>query len=494
MEPMTRADLACGKRAIGVLCGWLGAALLAGTSMAAEKAGDSAAAGGRVVLLRNAPTDIVVGKTFDYTLAVANRTDSEVEGVVVESPFPENLRIDGSRPKGQRLADGTVRWNLGRLPSGETRQIQVRATATASGVFTQCERVTYQMVAGSCAVVNPVSPRIQLLKSMPAKGSVCDTIPVALTVRNAGDTVLHGVRVQDVLPAGMKTVDGRQSVVFDAGSFPPGQTREFRFNARAETTGTLVNRAVAVADEGLRVQSESTIEIGQAALAVEVQGPERVFVGRRADYTITVANRGDMPAWGVTVRDTLPAGVEVLEVSRGGRIDESTVTWSLEQMPPNAQVRLTLAVRSSAPLSLHDTVTATGRCAETVTAGTATEFTGISALLLEVIDLDDPIEVGAVETYEIAVTNQGSMAATNVRIACTLEDNMTYVSSSGPTGANIEGATIGFAPLPILEPKARATWQVRVNAVKPGDVRFEVEMIGDQLTRPVRETEATNVY
>ena len=98
------------------------------------------------------------------------------------------------------------------------------------------------------------------------------------------------------------------------------------------------------------------------------------------------------------------------------------------------------------------------------------------------------------ETYEVAVTNQGSMAATNVRIACTLEDNMTYVSSSGPTGANIEGATIGFAPLPILEPKARATWQVRVNAVKPGDVRFEVEMIGDQLTRPVRETEATNVY
>ena len=48
--------------------------------------------------------------------------------------------------------------------------------------------------------------------------------------------------------------------------------------------------------------------------------------------------------------------------------------------------------------------------------------------------------------------------------------------------------------LPVLQPGARAEWQVVVKAVKAGDVRFKVEMTSDQLSRPVEETEATNLY
>jgi uncharacterized repeat protein (TIGR01451 family) len=52
-----------------------------------------------------------------------------------------------------------------------------------------------------------------------------------------------------------------------------------------------------------------------------------------------------------------------------------------------------------------------------------TLITGISAVSLEVVDVDDPVKVGARTTYVISVTNQGSAAATNVSIACILEDN-----------------------------------------------------------------------
>jgi uncharacterized repeat protein (TIGR01451 family) len=119
---------------------------------------------------------------------------------------------------------------------------------------------------------------------------------------------------------------------------------------------------------------------------------------------------------------------------------------------------------------------------------------GIPAVLLEVVDLVDPVPVGGQTTYVITATNQGSMAGTNITIICTLEDNEQYVSSSGATNGTVDGKTVKFAPLPSLAAGAKATWQVVVKAVKAGDVRFTVKMNTGEFERPVDETEATNLY
>jgi hypothetical protein len=119
---------------------------------------------------------------------------------------------------------------------------------------------------------------------------------------------------------------------------------------------------------------------------------------------------------------------------------------------------------------------------------------GLLAVLLEVIDLEDPVEIGATTTYVITATNQGSLAGKNVTITCKLEDTQQHVSNSGATKGTVTGQTIKFAPLPSLAPKDTATWKLVIKAVKVGDVRFSVQMDEDQLTRPVNETEATNQY
>ena len=144
--------------------------------------------------------------------------------------------------------------------------------------------------------------------------------------------------------------------------------------------------------------------------------------------------------------------------------------------------------------TVRNVAKATATCAEGVSASAQTSIEGIPAVLLEVIDLNDPIEVGGNETYVITATNQGSMADTNIAIVCTLEENETYVSSSGATTGRAEGNKVVFQPLASLAPKAQAQWKVVVKAVKAGDVRFKVTMNTDQLTRPVEETESTNLY
>lgn len=117
---------------------------------------------------------------------------------------------------------------------------------------------------------------------------------------------------------------------------------------------------------------------------------------------------------------------------------------------------------------------------------------GIAAVMLEVIDIEDPIPVGDTATYLITATNQGSAPQTNMKVVVTFEPEADYVSSGEATkGALWRMGVVEFDLLPRLAPEAEATWEVVLKAVKPGDVRFAVSMTSNQLSRPVKETEAT---
>ena len=138
--------------------------------------------------------------------------------------------------------------------------------------------------------------------------------------------------------------------------------------------------------------------------------------------------------------------------------------------------------------------TAKGTCAKPVSTTCTTKISGIPAILLEVIDIEDPIGVGKTEAYHIEVTNQGSATDTGIRIACELEAVQEFVSGSGATAVSGQGRTITMAPLAALPPNEKAVWRVVVKATSAANVRFKVTMMSDQLTRPVEETESANQY
>jgi uncharacterized repeat protein (TIGR01451 family) len=146
------------------------------------------------------------------------------------------------------------------------------------------------------------------------------------------------------------------------------------------------------------------------------------------------------------------------------------------------------------PTSLNFSARARGACADQVTTTCQTKVVGIPAILLEVVDLDDPVEVGSTVTYVIKATNQGSAADTGIKVVCTLESEQQFVSGSGTTTVSGSGDTITMAPVASLAPKEVATWRVNAKALKAKNIRFSVSMTSDNLTRPVTETESTNQY
>ncbi|MBN2450077.1 MAG: DUF11 domain-containing protein [Lentisphaeria bacterium] len=444
-----------------------------------------------ILMEKVAPEVVNVGQDFEYHIKVTNLTACELDEVVVTETIAQGLNYKSSDPNASRSGD-LLTWNLGTLPGNSTRILKVRAAANGPGTFTDCARVTYKEKL--CITVKAVEPKLTLDKSAPAEVLLCDIIPLKLTVTNPGSGVANNVVITDPLPAGLKTVDGQTNVTINVGNLNPGESKSYTVNTQATRTGSFENKAVAKADGGLSDDAASTTVVKQPVLTITKTADQTVYEGRPINYKVTVTNKGDAVAANTVLTDTLPSGVSFVSATDGGQAAGGMITWNLGSMAPNASKTVGITVKAVSQGTVVNRAETKAVCAAAVAATAQTVVKGIPAVLLEVIDLEDPIEVGGQETYVITVTNQGSMADTNIAITCTLEDSQSYVSSSGATQATATGQTVRFAPLASLAPKAKAEWRVVVKATKAGDVRFSVEMNTAQLQRPVNETESTNQY
>src|SRR4029077_7474356 len=92
-------------------------------------------------------------------------------------------------------------------------------------------------------------------------------------------------------------------------------------------------------------------------------------------------------------------------------------------------------------------VQASGENGLIATAKVATRVDGSSKVVMEVADLDDPVEVGTQTAYEIRIPNDGSKAAQNLKISCELPPGLDLIDTHGPTENFIEKTVLHFKPL-----------------------------------------------
>ena len=438
------------------------------------------------------PKEVRFNKPFAYVIKVTNITDVMLTDVVITETHSEEFEFKGSEPTA--LSDNNkLIWEIDSLGPKASKSIRISGVATGSKQLEHCTTVTHTI--RDCAVVEVVEPTLELAKVVPTEALLCEPIPVDFIVTNTGTGAAQNVQIIDTLPAGLQTADGKGKIVLDAGTLAAGESRRFSIKLRATKTGAYVNKAIATSAVGLKAESEATLtNVRQPILAISKSGPKRQYLGRSIKYEITVVNTGDGPARDTMIEDIVPPGVTSIEATAGAQSAGSKLVWELGTLEPNVSKTVRVSYTPTKEGDVMATATATAYCAETVTDSATTSIRGIATSRLEVIDLEDPVEVGETTTYLITVSNQGSAADANVRIACVLDDKLQYVSSAGATAGSIMGKTVSFAPLRRLEPKSKATWRVVIRGARAGDVRFKVTMHTDQLALPVEHTEATHVY
>lgn len=445
-----------------------------------------------IYLDKGQPTEVQAGQDFEYRLQVENLTDHVLENVEVADQLPSSFSFQKASPAPQSQDDGDVRWLVGDLGPGQRKLIKVTGKAEDVGLLTSCASVSYN--TSVCTVVQVVQPAIQITRSAPAQVLLCEPIPVRYVVTNTGTGTARNVQIMERLEDCVRGGSGK-IVRFDIPSLEAGQSREFTANLEATETCTFSGTAKVVADGDLSDESDPMeTMILRPALEIAVSCPEETFIGRKITHEIEVKNVGDGEARDTTVECPLPLGARFVEASDLGRLLGSKIVWDLGTLNSEDARNLTVTYAAEQPTAVRTAATARAFCAEAATDNCVTRAVGIPAVLLEVVDLEDPILVGENVTYEIRVTNQGTAPGTNIKIACELEGGMAFLNTGGISRGNRTENDVTFEPLSSLAPKASATWTLTVRASEKGSVRFKVKMTSDQIDRPVEETEATNFY
>jgi uncharacterized repeat protein (TIGR01451 family) len=170
----------------------------------------------------------------------------------------------------------------------------------------------------------------------------------------------------------------------------------------------------------------------------------------------------------------------------------------LGTLAPKASKTVTFNLTGTEAAALQASARVRAVCAEEVTDTASTKILTIPALVLEAVDLSDPVRVGENVVYRITVTNQGSGPDNNISVTAELPPELEYVSSKGVTDGKADkgqkGEVVKFAPVATLAPGRTAMWELTAKANKAGDVRFEVQLQSESLTKPAYENEPTRLY
>jgi uncharacterized repeat protein (TIGR01451 family) len=444
-----------------------------------------------VKLEKNMPVEVPMNTKFDYTIKVMNPTGYMVSDVVVTENLANTFKLADTDPK-SKADGGKLTFDIGMLEPGQTKAITISGMATSTDCLKSCATVNYTIP--TCASVKVVQPALKLVKTAPASVLLCEAIPVKFVVTNTGSGSAGNVKIEDALPAGLKTVDGKSTIMFDAGTLAAGQSREFFATLNASKTGKYDNTATASSSTGLKAEASTTTEVHQPVLTITKTAPENIVLGREITYSITVNNKGDAAAANTMITDMVPSNAVFVKASDNGRSGTGNVVWDIGSLSPNASKTVTVTYKPTGAGEIANRATAKAVCAQEVTASAKTTAKGVPGVLLEMVDLEDPIVVGNNVTYVITITNQGFAPLTNLVVKGIVPEGMKYVSSSGATIGTFAGDTLTFAPVATLAPKAKLSWQVIIKATAAGDRQFKVTLKTDELSTELQKIETTNLY
>ena len=441
----------------------------------------------------NNPTP-VVGGTIVYTVVLTNKGPNNATGVTVADLLPAGLSYVSHTGPGTYVP-GTGVWTIGGpMVPGASRILQITATVTASGTWTNFAQVAtadqYDVDSqpGNAPpyaqddddfVAITVAPAadLELTKSVDnTTPNVGSNVVFTVVVTNRGPDNATGVTVADLLPSGLAYVSHSGGAyvpgtgIWTIGNLAVGGSTNLQITATVTNSGNIENIAQVQTADQFDVDStpgnSNPLEDDQGSvtltvpaaidleLAKSVNNPTP-SVGGTIVYTVVLTNKGPNNATGVTVADLLPAGLSYVSHTGPGTYVPGTGVWTIGgPMVPGASriLQITATVTASGSITNFAQVATADQYDVDSQPGNAPpyaqdddDFVAITVAPAADLELTKSVNnstpnLGSNVTFTVVVTNRGPDNATGVTVADLLPSGLAYVSHSG--GAYVPGTGI----------------------------------------------------
>ncbi len=433
--------------------------------------------------------EINVGQECACDLVVKNSGKVSAHAVVVEAIFPASVRLTQVDPKPATVSDH-LEWSISELAAGEERTIHITMIPSQRGDLATIANVRFTGTAAS--VFKVAEPLLKVSTEAPAEVIIGDPLVQTVTITNPGTGIAQNVKIQIVTPSGLEATRGDRSQIA-VGALNPGESRTVRLSFTAIASGEQTLEVAASADSGLNQAAEATVKVIAPSLAIAVEGPGLRYTGRDARYTLNITNESKVATNNVRVTHRIPKGFKFLKADKGGVLDASTgsVNWSVGHLEAAQSVQLKLQLEATEVGQFEHHVFASAEHGVTAKADTKTTVEGSALLVLEIQDLEDPVEVGQETAYEIRISNTGSKSAQNVGLTFELPGSVELLKVQSATQHLAKNGLILFNDLPELAPGKTALFRVHVRGATEGNLRVRARLTSESIERELITEELT---
>lgn len=436
--------------------------------------------------------EITVGRECRCELVVKNHGSGAAGAVTVEAYFPSSVRLTNADPPPEANSD-RLTWSIPSLAAGAETRIAVSLIPSAGGDLELSAIVrSTETVATTLAVREPM---LHVAVNGPEQVTIGETMSQTIVVSNPGTGTTEEVLVEITLPPGLEHGKGR-TVTMPIGALAAKQSHSIPLTLFATQGGPQAIRVRTAAGPALRHETTFRVVVETPTLKVAADGPSLRFIGRNAAYTTTVINDGAAAANNVRVSHAVPKGFDFVSAAKGGRFDAGSreIVWYVGRVEAGQSVELIAQLTATGLGEHRHLVTVTGDGGARSEAAVETAVDGTASLVVEVLDLDDPIELGAETAYEVRVRNEGTKPAKNVEVSCQVPAGVATLAARGPTTHRGQGSALNFQPIEQLEPGTTALYRIVVRGTAPGKHRFRVRLTSDSIDEPLIHEELTHYY
>ncbi len=285
-----------------------------------------------------------------------------------------------------------------------------------------------------------------------------------LIVRNAGNTAVAHVRVEDEIPAGARLVGcepqgelNGDRIVWALGALDAGAERHLSVRVKAGDEGEARSRATVTFVTAVAARTHVT----RPRLAAVVRGPEAARAGDEAVFRIQITNSGSGPANRVLLQATLSDGLYHPQAQKGGLIEAELPVVKAGEV---RTVELKLGAAKAGLQSLQVVTAADGSPDATAKAA----MNVVEPMLVVRQAGPGKCLVGGTDpTFEIELANPGTAATDPVQVHSVLPDGFDFAQASD--GGAVNGRTVSWR-LPSLPAGAtrKVTLRLRATAATEG--------------------------
>ena len=427
-----------------------------------------------------------VADSVTYYITAENVGDADATNVTVSDLLPSKLAIDASSTSGT-VSGQKITWTLPSLEVGVPVTLAVTATVAKDlpegTLLTNSANLTSTMTGVGGAISNEVEirvtgePVLSMVKSVSAKSvSPGEEFSYTITYQNTGTKASDALRIEDPLPNYVTFVSATQggapdtqqpgTVVWDnLPALAPGTSDSVQVVVKVDAVvpnGTVLPNTATLSeptDPTVSVPSEfkgkpPVVSSGPVLeLTKQSDTGDTVIAGDLVVFSLEVANIGSDTATNLTLTDTLPPGLTLVDASGNYSAQGNTVTWTAAKLPAKQVAVLQVTAQADAnldngyslinrtnltatelPLPLTDEAEVIVRNAVLTLAKTSSSTVANSGASAGSLPGDEV-------TYQLDYENTGSVEAVSTEIVDVLPPEVTFIESL-PSPDNINGQTL----------------------------------------------------